>query len=144
MKNNQTNNIDEKLDEVLLKFRRSMTEALNKEAKESGFSLSHFEVLVSIAEHGSITMKEVATLLNITPPSASVLVDKLVEMNMVKRIQSNEDRRTVEITLEDKAHNLFRSVHRKRMCMFKKTISGLDDKDKEDLIRILNKCVVNY
>ena len=144
MDKNKTKNIDKDLDDVLIRFRRFMTETVSKEANESGLSLAHFEVIRTTAEKDSMTMKEVASLLHITPPSASALVDKLVEKELIKRLQPGKDRRTVEIALGDKAHKLFHSFHKKRMCMFKKTYSKLDQKDKEDLIRIINKSISNF
>jgi len=90
------------LDDVLMAFRQKMTTSLLEEAKETGFSLSHFEVLGYIADKGAVTMKEIASWLHITPPSASALIDVLVEKKLVSRVQSNKDRRTIHITLKKK------------------------------------------
>jgi len=130
---------------ALILLRHSMTTSLLEEAKEKGLSLPHFEILMYIAEKGNVTMKEIASWLHITPPSASVLVKVLMEKGLVIRAKINKtiDRRTVYIGLGKKAENLFHSVHKKRMPAFKEMFEKLDEKDKEDLARILIKCVPN-
>ena len=131
--------ITQQLDETLISFRHMMTTLLLKEAKGSGLSLSHFEIIMYLAQKGKVTMKDIATWLNITPPSASVLVDVLVKKNLVSRIQSNKDRRTVHIIINKEAYKLMTEIHKKKMSLFKKILSKLSSEDKEDLVRILNK-----
>jgi len=129
------------IDESLMAFRHKMTDLFQKEAKRSGYSLAHFDILMYIAERGSVTMKSIANWLNITPPSASSLIDKLVAKRLVKRIQSDSDRRTIEITIGGEGHKLFKTLHEKKMAIFRKMYSKLSGKEKEDLVRILNKCI---
>ena len=135
--------ITQKLEDVLMAFRQNVTTSILKEAKGSGFSLSHFEVIMYIARNGEVTMKDVATWLNITPPSASVLIDTLVDKKLVTRIQSSKDRRTIHIVLNKEAHKFMYGIHKKKMLMFKKMLSKISDEDKEVLTRILNKCISN-
>ena len=136
-------NINQRLDDVLMMFRHSMTSSLLEEAKDSKCSLSHFEILMYLAERENVTMKDIASLLHITPPSASTLIDILVKKNLVIRVPSDKDRRTVHIILDKGAHKIFYAVHKRKISMFKKMLSKLDDKDKEDLTRILIKCIPN-
>lgn len=130
--------ITQQLDETLISFRHMMTTLLLKEAKGSGLSLSHFEIIMYLAQKGKVTMKDISTWLNITPPSASVLVDVLVKKNLVSRIQSNKDRRTVHIIINKEAYKLMTEIHKNKMSLFKKILSKLSSEDKEDLVRILN------
>lgn len=129
------------LDDVLLDFRRMMTSMLIKEAEGSGYSLTHFEIIKHIAEEGEITMKDIATWLHITPPSASALIDVLVKKHLVARVPSKKDRRTINIILDKEAHKLLYLIHRKKIPVFKKMLQGLDKKDKMDLARIISKCI---
>lgn len=133
-------NTTQTLDEALIAFRHTMTTLLLKEAKGSGLSLSHFEILMHLAHRGEVTMKDIATWLNITPPSASALVDVLASKKLVSRVPSDKDRRTVHIMINKEAQKLINSIHKKKMSIFKKILTKLNEEDKEDLIRILNKC----
>ena len=142
MKNTKTTK-NQGLDEVLIMFRHAMTASLLEEAKDSKCSLSHFEVLMYIAEKGKVTMKDISTWLHITPPSASTLIDVLISKKFVTRTQSDKDRRTVYIELDKGAHKVFYSIHKRKISLFKKMLSKLEQKDKEDLARILIKCIPN-
>lgn len=133
-------NTTQTLDEALIAFRHTMTTLLLKEAKGFQLSLSHFEILMHLAHRGEVTMKDIATWLNITPPSASVLVDVLASKKLVTRTPSEKDRRTIYITINKEASDLINSIHKKKMSIFKKILTKLSEDDKKDLIRILNKC----
>lgn len=54
-------------------------------------------VLGVVREQGVVTVKELARALDVSPPSASAMVDRLVDMGMVLREQSQSDRREVQI-----------------------------------------------
>lgn len=131
--------IAQKLEDSFLSFRRMMTNQLLDEAKGLGLSLSHFEVVMFLAHTGEANMKDIAKILHITPPSASVLVDTLVEKKLVRRVPSDKDRRTIHVSLSPEAQKLMISVHKKKVTIFKKILSKLNNEDQENLIRILNK-----
>lgn len=129
------------LDSVLMEFRQAMTRSLFEEARSSKIPVSHFEVLMNIAKRNSMTMKDVASVLSITPPSASSLIDILEKKKLVSRVHLGGDRRTTHVILGKEAQKLFSAVHKKKMSLFKRTLGGLSKKDKEDLTRILLKCI---
>lgn len=132
---------DKKINEILLSFKKMMTESFFEDAKEFGFSPSHFEVLMYLSLQGTATMTDVAKWLNITPPSVSAIIEKLVLKKFIKRVNNDKDRRTIEISLGEEAHKLFAKLHKSKKVLFYKTLSKLNEKDKEDLIRIINKCI---
>jgi DNA-binding MarR family transcriptional regulator len=53
----------------------------------------------AIREAGQATVKELAETLEVSAPSASVMVERLVELGMASREQSRQDRREVIIRL---------------------------------------------
>lgn len=128
------------LEEVMLAMRDMMTTALLTEAKSLGFTLSHFEILKHIAVNKSMTMRDIAEKLHITPPSASVLIDTLVQRGLARRETHEEDRRTIYVTLTEKTYQLFKEIHNRKDKVFAEILSNLDSKDKNELIRILKKC----
>ena len=129
------------LDDALLAFRRVMTEALRVEADRIGQPLSHLEALRCVAEKGSPSLKDVATQLRITPPSASVLVEALVKKGLVVRAVSPADRRTTRLGLTPQAHRLFASLHKRKISIFKKMLSQLSAADQKKLAEILITCI---
>ena len=50
-------------------------------------------------DRGHVTVTELADMLGVSPPSASAMVDRLVEKGVFKREQSREDRRKVVVSV---------------------------------------------
>ena len=65
-------------------------------------------VLLVLQEDGQgMTIKDLAAALGVSPPSASAMVDRLVEMGMLTREQSNIDRREVRVKLSEMGSETF-------------------------------------
>lgn len=129
------------LDDVSMMFHHKMVELFKIEAERSGYTLTHFEVLMYVAGRGPVTMKDIASWLHITPPSTSVLVDKLVRKKLLARVEKNNDRRTVHIMLGGEAHKIFELLKKKKMSIFKNMFDKLDKTEREELVRIIKKCI---
>lgn len=129
------------IEKALSAFRHAMTATLLGEARARGVGLSHYETIRYIAEAGEPSMKDIAARLNVTPPSASAIIDTLVERHLVARKEMPEDRRSVRVILAPKAHAFLSSIDRHKSSVFEDMLSRLDAKDKEEFARILWKCV---
>lgn len=55
--------------------------------------------LIAIRTRGQVTIKELANALHVSAPSASTMVDRLVEMGLLTREQSRVDRRAVVVRI---------------------------------------------
>jgi len=73
-------------------------------------SLPQIHLVNVTRERGQVTIKELAELLGVSPPSASAMVDRLVEKDVLVREQSREDRRKVEVSLSARAEGILESV----------------------------------
>jgi len=62
-------------------------------------SLPQFTALMIVQEHGSLHMNELAECLMVSAPSASAMVDRLVEKKLLAREQSTADRRQVIVSI---------------------------------------------
>lgn len=69
-------------------------------------------VLMAIEERGELSVKELADTLHVSRPSASVMVDRLVDMGLLVREQSKKDRREVRIRLSDPGLVQFQEMER--------------------------------
>lgn len=129
---------DSSLEEKLFAFRRKMGEELQKEAEKLQCPIAQIETLVYIAQKGNPTMKEIADHLKITPPSATAIVETMQKKKFINRIVDKKDRRTIKIELTPKAWKFFKSFHERKFITFTKMLSKLQDKEKKQLINILN------
>ncbi len=64
---------------------------------------SQLQAIITVREHQPVTIKELARLLLVSPPSASVMVDRLVEKGILTRQQSDQDRRKVVVSISPEA-----------------------------------------
>lgn len=64
----------------------------------------------TLREVGPAPLKQVAEALMVSPSSASTMVDRLVEMGLVQREQSQEDRREVVVQLTRQGQRVYQEV----------------------------------
>jgi len=87
----------------LLKARLSKRyAALRDGAAQSAFhelTMPQCNVLTVVRERQAVTIKDLAEALQVSPPSASAMVDRLVDLGMVRREQSRVDRREVLVRI---------------------------------------------
>lgn len=69
-------------------------------------SVAQFKLLMTVRHHGEMTLKELADKLDVSSPSVSVMVDRLVERKLLIRERSQQDRRKVviEVSPTEKKH----------------------------------------
>ena len=66
---------------------------MGKKKKFGDLSMAQVNTLMTIRKRGPMSLSELASDLCVSPPSASAMVDRLVEKGLVTREQSPEDRR---------------------------------------------------
>lgn len=62
-------------------------------------TMSQISTLMAIRNRGEMSLKEIAMATHVSPPSASSMVDRLVDLGMVERRHSDVDRRALRITI---------------------------------------------
>ncbi len=68
---------------------------------ELGLTTAQLRVLFLMREEPGVTAGELATRLNVTPPTISGIVDRLVKLDLVRREDDQSDRRLVRNHLTD-------------------------------------------
>jgi DNA-binding MarR family transcriptional regulator len=111
---------------------------LRKEAQDLRCPISQIDTLAYIVEKGNPSMKEIANYLNVTPPSATAIIETMQKKKLVTRIVNDKDRRTIRVALTPKAWKFFKSFHERKFTIFKKMISKLQKNEQRQLIKILN------
>jgi DNA-binding MarR family transcriptional regulator len=71
--------------------------------KLGGLSLPQIHAVNVTRERGQVSIKELAAILGVSPPSASTMVDRLVEKGVLRRERSLEDRRRVVVSVSPDA-----------------------------------------
>lgn len=102
--------IADELRPVLLQVGRE----LRREARTAGASPEQVALLVSIKYSPGIGIKELADREKVSAPAMTTRVDRLERDGLVDRVQSEDDRRRVGITLTDEGQRLLRRVRSRR------------------------------
>jgi DNA-binding MarR family transcriptional regulator len=77
--------------------------AEGKKVHEEDLSLPQLHTVHVLHERGPVTVSELADALGVSPPSASTMVDRLVEKGLLSREPSREDRRKVLVSVSPEA-----------------------------------------
>jgi len=101
------------------------------------------QTLVFITKNKVISMGDLANEFKISLPTATVLSDKLVNLGIIKRIESKNDRRIVNISLTEKGKSLFKKAMKQRHLKVNKILAYLSSRDRKELLRILDNLASN-
>jgi DNA-binding MarR family transcriptional regulator len=102
-------------------------------------SLHHFAYITAIQALGNPTFTDLAEKLNVTKPSVTAMVNKLIKEGYVRKQQSSEDRRIYHLYLDDKGKQLI-EVERKGMMQFADRIRcALTEQEARQFAELLKK-----
>ena len=102
-----------KLEEIIAKLSAYMGR-MEEEAKEQynfkELTLTQMHYLEMISELENPNLTELATAMKLTKPTITVLVDKLIEKELVYKVQSDADRRSTHLHLTERG-KLINQMH---------------------------------
>ena len=100
---------------------RIQTEHLAQPCGQEAFkdlSMHQFNTVLMVSRHEPVSVTELAQLLGVSPPSASNMVDRLVERGILIRKPSPEDRRKVVISISPEMIEEIRHVEESVLGLF--------------------------
>jgi DNA-binding MarR family transcriptional regulator len=101
----------------------SMREGINHRFGELSASQMNMILMIRVRETVSVT--QLASLLSVSPPSVSTMVDRLVERGLLTRTPSSEDRRKVVIRVSPEAIEEISRVEEEVLDAFVKLVEAL-------------------
>lgn len=81
-------------------------------------SMAQMNLLMAVRGQEELTLSGLAEALKVSPPSVSVMVERLVERNMLTRNRSAKDRRKVIIALHPDADLLIEKMEEQMLTAF--------------------------
>ncbi len=95
--------------------------------------MPHFEIMRVLKEEGTLHPAGIGERLLIAKAQMTHLVDKLVELNFVKREMGADDRRTINITLTDRGSKVLDEQDNLVINAIRDNMSALTEKELETL-----------
>src|SRR5579864_9263718 len=111
---------------VMMKAMRALTRYAAAGIEETGLGLSDFGVLEALLHKGPLPVNTLGPIVDLTPGSISIAVDRLVAKGLVSRVESAEDRRVRIVALTPLGKDLIISAFRKHSGQMKRVFSELN------------------
>ena len=124
---------------VMMKAMRALTRYAAAGIEETGLGLSDFGVLEALLNKGPLPVNTIGPIVDLTPGSISIAVDRLFAKGLVTRVESTEDRRVRIIALTPRGKDLIVSAFRKHSGQMRKVFSELSPEELRDLEVSLKK-----
>jgi DNA-binding MarR family transcriptional regulator len=122
---------------AVLRAARAVRHAFNLRLREIGLSMTDAGMISFLAEHGSLTQRELAALLQITPAPCGVAIDGLVKRGLVERRADPSDGRVWRIVLTEAAAPAVREFERVDAELRADLRMGLARAERQQLARLL-------
>jgi MarR family 2-MHQ and catechol resistance regulon transcriptional repressor len=110
---------------IMMKAMRALTRYAAAGIEETGLGLSDFGVLEVLLHKGHLPVNTIGPIVDLTPGSISIAVDRLFEKGLVSRVESTEDRRVRIVALTPRGKDLIVSAFRKHAGQMRKVFSEL-------------------
>src|SRR6267142_1688071 len=124
---------------VMMKAMRALTRYAAAGIEETGLGLSDFGVLEALLHKGPLPVNTIGPIVDLTPGSISIAVDRLFAKGLVTRVESTEDRRVRIIALTPHGRDLIAPAFRKHAGQLRKVFSELSSEDLRGLKTALKK-----
>jgi DNA-binding MarR family transcriptional regulator len=107
----------------------------------SGYGLTseQLQVLASIKSRGPLRPSDLASILERTPNSMSMLIDRMVKAGLVRRTRDRKDRRVVTVSLTEKGKTAVEPAVPAGWEFAHEVLSTLSDDEQRDLASLLER-----
>ncbi len=126
----------EVLEVVPLVMRTIRTRMRQSRARE--LSVPQFRTLLYIHRHPDASLTDVAEYLGSTAPSTSALVDGIVARNLVKRQESQVDRRRITLNLTDQGKSILDAAHDETQTFLAELLAGLSALERDTVVQAMH------
>jgi MarR family transcriptional regulator, 2-MHQ and catechol-resistance regulon repressor len=124
---------------VMMKAMRALTRYAAAGIEETGLGLSDFGVLEVLLHKGPLPVNTIGPIVDLTPGSISIAVDRLVAKGLVSRVESAEDRRVRIVAVTPRGKDLIVSAFGKHSGQMKRVFSQLSVEELRALEAALKK-----
>src|SRR5258708_7824371 len=111
---------------IMMKAMRALTRYAAAGIEETGLGLSDFGVLEALLHKGPLPVNTIGPMVDLTPGSISIAVDRLFAKGLVSRVEGADDRRVRMVALTPRGKALILSAFRKHSGQMKKVFSELN------------------
>ena len=127
------------LEKQLLQMRDSFRHHQNEIRRKYRISANEMEIILFISEEGPQRMKSIGEKFKIKFSTLTSLVDKIERLNLVKRVNSKEDRRSILVTITNKGKKMLEEYNSQINLLAKRIHDVARDESLPKLVETLEK-----
>jgi MarR family 2-MHQ and catechol resistance regulon transcriptional repressor len=124
---------------VMMKAMRALTRYAAAGIEDTGLGLSDFGVLEVLLHKGPLPVNSIGPIVDLTPGSISIAVDRLFAKGLVSRVESTDDRRVRIVALTPRGKDLIVPAFRKHSGQIRRVFSELSPEELRALEVALKK-----
>ncbi|MGG3908202.1 MarR family winged helix-turn-helix transcriptional regulator [Peribacillus simplex] len=122
----------------IFRIRKKLGAIVAKNLQPYGLTSPQFFILLILKKEGAIKSTQLADFLTVKPSAITVFVDKLVEMDYVKRQPSEKDRRVINLELKEAGQEILGRVLAEHNQLMGKNFNSFSEEELQDLLRKLD------
>jgi MarR family 2-MHQ and catechol resistance regulon transcriptional repressor len=123
----------------MMKAMRAMTRYATAGIEDTGLGDSDFRILEVLLHKGPLPVNTIGPIVDLTPGSISIAVDRLFAKGLVSRSEAAEDRRVRMVALTQRGQNLIVPAFRKHSGQMRRVFSELNPEELRNLEVTLKK-----
>jgi MarR family 2-MHQ and catechol resistance regulon transcriptional repressor len=123
----------------MLKAMRALTRYATAGIEDTGLGNSDFRVLEVLWHKGPLPVNTIGPIVDLTPGSISIAVDRLFAKGLVSRVESAQDRRVRIVALSAPGKDLIATAFRKHSVQMKRVFAELSPEELRGLETALKK-----
>ncbi|MGE6379284.1 MarR family winged helix-turn-helix transcriptional regulator [Peribacillus muralis] len=118
----------------IFRIRKKLRAIVAKNLQPYGLTSPQFFILLILKKEGSIKSTDLADFLTVKPSAITVFVDKLVELDYVKRQPSEKDRRVINLELKEAGKEILGKVLAEHNRSIGKNFNSFTEEELQDLM----------
>ena len=108
---------------------------------EESVTLQQVLLLRRLQQMGESTLSDLAARMRMSPPAVSQMIDRLFALDLLTRVEAEEDRRRKKVSVTRKGQALLERIRRARAAEYAAGVSGLSTKVRADLLSVLRRAL---
>jgi DNA-binding MarR family transcriptional regulator len=136
--------VESTLEKLFSRLTRLRRRYLESRLKDTGVTPGQPAVLAALEESPGLSQKGLARAIGVQPPTATRLVQRLVESGMVVRKPDRNDRRSTRLFLTDAGFSISQGLQSVRMDEERLVRSVVSETETEQLVGLLTRVCERY
>lgn len=108
---------------------------------DASVTLQQVLLLRRLQHLGESTLSDLAARMRMSPPAVSQMIDRLFTLELLSRVEADQDRRRKNVSVTKKGAALLDKVRRARAAEYAAGVSGLTPSVRSDLLGVLRRAL---